>query len=52
MQDRWLEETGEGEWQFRTNLVIPFIVQRASDGGGSFLLAFLTVSYRLRNSKQ
>lgn len=46
---KWLEETGEGEWLFRTNVVIPHIVQRASDGGSSFLLAFLTVLYRLGN---
>lgn len=46
---KWLEETGEGEWLFRTNLVIPHIIQKASDGGGSFLLDFLTVLYRLRN---
>lgn len=44
-----LEETGEGERLFRNNLVIPHVVQRASDGGGSFLLAFLTVLYKLRN---
>jgi len=41
-QSSELEETGRGKWLFRTKLVIPRVVQRTSDGGGSFLLAFLT----------
>lgn len=38
--------TGKGKWLFGTKLVIPHVVQRACDGGGSFLFAFLTLLYR------
>lgn len=43
LEDQWgeLEETGKGKWLFSTKLAIPLVVQKASDDGGGFLLAFL-----------